>query len=149
MVLSPDVGSVSISQAYAKRLGMHFALIDKRRYSPNKAKVRHLIGNLEGKDVLIIDDMIDTAGTLVNAAEAALKHGAKSVSAVATHSVLSEPALERIRASEIKHILLTDTIFISEQKKLPNMDIVSVADIFGEAIERIHKGESVSALFGF
>ncbi len=149
VVLSPDVGSVSISQAYAKRLGMHFALIDKRRYSPNKAKVRHLIGNLEGKDVLIIDDMIDTAGTLVNAAEAALKHGAKSVSAVATHSVLSEPALERIRASEIKHILLTDTIFISEQKKLPNMDIVSVADIFGEAIERIHKGESVSALFGF
>ena len=149
VVLSPDVGSVSISQAYAKRLGMHFALIDKRRYSPNKAKVRHLIGNLEGKDVLIIDDMIDTAGTLVNAAEAAIKHGAKSISAVATHSVLSEPALERIRASEIKHILLTDTIFISEQKKLPNMDIVSVADIFGEAIERIHKGESVSALFGF
>ncbi|SVB29824.1 uncharacterized protein METZ01_LOCUS182678 [marine metagenome] len=149
VVLSPDVGSVSISQAYAKRLGMHFALIDKRRYSPNKAKVRHLIGNLEGKDVLIIDDMIDTAGTLVNAAEAALKHGAKSVSAVATHSVLSEPALERIRASEIEHILLTDTIFISEQKKLPNMDIVSVSDIFGEAIKRIHKGESVSALFGF
>ena len=149
VVLSPDVGSVSISQAYAKRLGMHFALIDKRRYSPNKAKVRHLIGNLEGKDVLIIDDMIDTAGTLVNASEAALKHGARSVSAVATHPVLSEPALERIRASDIEHILLTDTIFISEQKKLPNMDIVSVADIFGEAIERIHKGESVSALFGF
>ena len=149
VVLSPDVGSVSISQAYAKRLGMHFALIDKRRYSPNKAKVRHLIGNLEGKDVLIIDDMIDTAGTLVNAAEAALKHGAKSVSAVATHPVLSEPALDRIQASEIKHILLTDTIFISEHKKLPNMDIVSVSDIFGEAIKRIHKGESVSALFGF
>jgi ribose-phosphate pyrophosphokinase len=128
---------------------MHFALIDKRRYSPNKAKVRHLIGNLEGKDVLIIDDMIDTAGTLVNAAEAALKHRAKSVSAVATHPVLSEPAIERIRASEIEHILLTDTIFISEHKKLPNMDIVSVSDIFGEAIKRIHKGESVSALFGF
>jgi ribose-phosphate pyrophosphokinase len=149
VVLSPDVGSVSISQAYAKRLGMHFALIDKRRYSPNKAEVKHLIGNLEGKDVLIIDDMIDTAGTLVNAAEAALKHRAKSVSAVATHPVLSEPALERIRASEIEHILLTDTIFISEHKKLPNMDIVSVSDIFGEAIKRIHKGESVSALFGF
>ena len=149
VVLSPDVGSVSISQAYAKRLGMHFALIDKRRYSPNKTEVKHLIGNLEGKDVLIIDDMIDTAGTLVNAAEAALKHRAKSVSAVATHPVLSEPALERIRASEIEHILLTDTIFISEHKKLPNMDIVSVSDIFGEAIKRIHKGESVSALFGF
>ena len=149
VVLSPDVGSVSISQAYAKRLGMHFALIDKRRYSPNKAKVRHLIGNLEGKDVLIIDDMIDTAGTTVNAAEAALKHGAKSVSAVATHPVLSEPALDRIKESGIDHILFTDTIFITEEKKIPKMDIISVAGIFGEAIKRIHKGESVSALFGY
>ena len=149
VVLSPDVGSVSISQAYAKRLGMHFALIDKRRYSPNKAEVKHLIGDLEGKDVLIIDDMIDTAGTLVNAAKAALKHGAITVSAVATHPVLSEPAFERIQSSKIKHILLTDSIFITEPKKLPNMDIVSVANIFGEAIKRIHKGESVSALFGF
>ena len=148
-VLSPDVGSVSISQAYAKRLGMHFALIDKRRYSPNKAEVKHLIGDLEGKDVLIIDDMIDTAGTLINAAKAALSHGAKSISAVATHPVLSEPALDRIKASGIGHILFTDTIFIPEQKKLPNMEIVSVAGIFGEAIKRIHKGESVSALFGF
>ncbi len=149
VVLSPDVGSVSISQAYAKRLGMHFALIDKRRYSPNKAEVKHLIGDLEGKDVLIIDDMIDTAGTLVNAAKAALKHGAITVSAVATHPVLSEPAFERIQSSKIKHILLTDSIFITEPKRLPNMDIVSVANIFGEAIKRIHKGESVSALFGF
>ena len=149
VVLSPDVGSVPISQAYAKRLGMHFALIDKRRYSPNKAEVRHLIGNLKGKDVLIIDDMIDTAGTTVSAAAAAIKHGAKSVSVVATHAVLSDPALERIQKTEIKHILVTDTIFISEEKKLPNMEIVSIADIFGEAIVRIHKGESVSALFDF
>ena len=149
VVLSPDVGSAPISQAYAKRLGMHFALIDKRRYSPNKAEVMHLIGNLDGKDVLIIDDMIDTAGTTVNAAEAALAHGATSVSAVATHAVLSDPALERIQKSEIKHILLTDTIFISAEKKLPNMDVVSVAGIFGEAIKRIHLGESVSALFDF
>ncbi|MDP6684498.1 MAG: ribose-phosphate pyrophosphokinase [Candidatus Marinimicrobia bacterium] len=149
VVLSPDVGSAPISQAYAKRLGMHFALIDKRRYSPNKAEIMHLIGNLDGKDVLIIDDMIDTAGTTVNAAEAALKHGAKSVSAVATHAVLSDPALERIKDSEIKHILLTDTIYISEEKKLANMDVVSVAGIFGEAIKRIHLGESVSALFDF
>ena len=93
--------------------------------------------------------MIDTAGTLINAAKAALKHGAKSVSAVATHPVLSEPSLERIQSSKIKHILLTDSIFITESKKLPNMDIVSVANMFGEAIKRIHKGESVSALFGF
>ena len=109
----------------------------------------HLIGNLSGKDVLIIDDMIDTAGTTVNAAEAALKNGAKSVSAVATHAVLSGPALERIDNSQIKHILFTDTLYIPESKKRENIDVVSVADIFGEAIKRIHKGESVSALFDF
>ena len=149
VVLSPDVGSVPISQAYAKRLGMHFALIDKRRYSPNKAEVMHLIGNLEGKDVLIVDDMIDTAGTTVNAAEAALNHGARSVSAVATHAVLSDPAIDRLKNSKIDHILFTDTIYISEERKLPNIDFVSVAGIFGEAIKRIHKGESVSALFDF
>ena len=149
VVLAPDVGSVPISQAYAKRLGMHFALIDKRRYSPNKAEVMHLIGNLDGTDVLIIDDMIDTAGTTVNAAVAALKHGTNSVSAVATHAVLSDPALDRIKNSEIDHILFTDTISILKKRKLPNIDFVSVAGIFGEAIKRIHKGESVSALFDF
>jgi len=149
VVLSPDVGSVPISQAYARRLGMHFALIDKRRYSPNKAEVMHLIGNLKGKDVLIIDDMIDTAGTTVNAAEAAYNHGARSVSAVATHAVLSNPCTDLIKASNIKQILFTDTIHIPKNKKMDNMDVVSVAGIFGEAISRIHKGESVSALFDF
>jgi len=148
-VLAPDVGSARMSQAYAKRLGMYFALIDKRRYAPNKAEVMHLIGDLKDKDVLIIDDMIDTAGTTVNAANAAKDNGAKSVTAVATHALLSGPAIERIKESAIKKLIVTDTVSIPENKKLDNMEIVSVAQVFGEAIRRVYEGESVSALFKF
>jgi len=148
-VLAPDVGSARMSQAYAKRLEMHFALIDKRRYAPNKAEVMHLIGDLKDKDVLIIDDMIDTAGTTVNAANAAKDNGAKSVTAVATHALLSGPAIERIKDSAIKKLIVTDTVSIPENKKLDNMEIVSVAQVFGEAIRRVYEGESVSALFEF
>ena len=148
-VLAPDIGSAAISQAYAKRLGMHFALIDKRRYAPNQAAISHLIGELKDKDVLIIDDMIDTAGTTVNAAEAAMEQGAKSVTAIATHGVLSGPALDRLRESSIRKIIITDTIETKEKKVLDNMDIVTVADVFGSAINRIHNDESVSALFEF
>ena len=148
-VLAPDVGSARMSQAYAKRLGMYFALIDKRRYAPNKAEVMHLIGDLKDKDVLIIDDMIDTAGTTVNAANAAKDNGAKSVTAVATHALLSGSAIERIKESAIKKLIVTDTVSIPENKKLDNMEIVSVAQVFGEAIRRVYEGESVSALFEF
>ena len=128
---------------------MHFALIDKRRYAPNKAKVSHLIGELDDMDVLIIDDMIDTAGTTVSAAEAAIDKGAKSVTAIATHGVLSGPAINRLKNASIKNIVITDTILISEEKKLDNMNIVTVADVFGAAINRIYNGESVSSLFEF
>ena len=148
-VLAPDIGSAAISQAYAKRLGMHFALIDKRRYAPNQTAISHLIGELKDKNVLIIDDMIDTAGTTVNAAEAAMEQGAKSVTAIATHGVLSGPALDRLRESSIRKIIITDTIETKEKKVLDNMDIVTVADVFGSAINRIHNDESVSALFEF
>ncbi len=147
--LSPDMGSARISQAYAKYLGMHFALIDKRRYAPNKTEVMHLIGDLKGKDVLIIDDMIDTAGTLVNAADAAVENGAKSVTAVATHPLFSGPAVERLEKSPISRFLLTDTVAMPKEKKLNNMQMVTVAEIFAEAINRIHEGESVSSLFEF
>jgi len=149
VVLSPDVGSAAISQAYAKRLKMHFALIDKRRFAPNKAKISHLIGDLKNMNVLIIDDMIDTAGTTVNAAESAIDKGAKSVIAVATHAVLSGSAINRLRESVIEKIVLTDTIMISDKKLLENMKIVTVANVFGSAINRIHNGESVSSLFEF
>ena len=149
VVLAPDVGSAAMSQAYAKRLEMNFALIDKRRFAPNKARVSHLIGELENMDVLIIDDMIDTAGTTVSAAEAAIDKGAKSVTAIATHGVLSGPAIDRLKSSPIENIVVTDTILIPEEKKLENMTIVTVADVFGAAIRRIHNGESVSSLFEF
>ena len=135
------------SQSYAKTLGMHFALIDKRRFAPNQAEVNHLIGELQDMDVLIIDDMIDTAGTTVNAANAAISKGAKSVTAVATHGVLSGPAIERLSDSNIRKIIITDTIQIPENKKINKLKIVSVAKIFGEAVNRVHNGESVSALF--
>ena len=118
VVLAPDVGSAKMSQGYAKNLEMHFALIDKRRYAPNKAEVSHLIGDLSGLDVLIIDDMIDTVGTTVNAAEAALEKGASSVTAIATHGVLSGPAIERLKKSSINKVIVTDTILISEEKFL-------------------------------
>jgi len=146
-ILAPDVGSAAMGQSYARSLGVHFALIDKRRYAPNKAEVSHLIGDLEGKDVLIIDDMIDTAGTTVSAAQAAMDKGAKSVTAVATHGVLSDPAIDRLKEALIKELIITDTISVKKEKQLPNMKIVSVANVFAEAIKRIHNGESVSALF--
>jgi ribose-phosphate pyrophosphokinase len=149
VVLAPDVGSAAISQAYAKRLKMHFALIDKRRFAPNQAKVSHLIGDLDNMDVLIIDDMIDTAGTTVGAANAAMEKGAKSVTAIATHGVLSGPAIERLKCAPIKNLVVTDTIQIPKEKILSNMKIITVADVFGAAINRIHNGESVSALFEF
>ena len=149
VVLAPDIGSAGMSQAYAKRLKMHFALIDKRRYAPNKAEVSHLIGELNDKNVLIIDDMIDTAGTTVNAANAVTEQGAKSVIAVATHGLLSEPAIQRLRDSPIQKIIVTDTIHIPEEKHLDNMEIITVSNVFGDAISRIHNGESVSALFEF
>ena len=149
VVLAPDIGSAGMSQAYAKRLKMHFALIDKRRYAPNKAEVSHLIGELNDKNVLIIDDMIDTAGTTVNAANAVTEQGAKSVTAVATHGLFSEPAIQRLMDSPIQKIIVTDTIHIPEEKHLDNMEIITVSNVFGDAISRIHNGESVSALFEF
>ena len=149
VVLSPDVGSARMSQSYTKKLGMHFALIDKRRYAPNKAEVMHLIGDLSNKDVLIIDDMIDTAGTTVNAANAAIENGANSVTAVATHAILSGPAIDRIKESKINKLIVTDTVAIPESKKLDNMEIVTVSEVFAEAIKRVYDGKSVSALFEF
>ena len=128
---------------------MHFALIDKRRYAPNKAQVMHLIGDLKNKDVLIIDDMIDTAGTTVNAANSAIENGAKSVTAVATHAILSGPAIDRIKDSAISKLIVTDTVSIPENKKLENMQIVTVSEVFAEAIKRVFDGKSVSALFEF
>ena len=149
VVLAPDIGSAKMSQGYAKNLGMHFALIDKRRFAPNQTEINHLIGNLKNMDVLIIDDMIDTAGTLVNAANAALEQGAKSVTAIATHGVLSDPAIDRIKKSDINKIIITDTISIAKHKLIDKLKIMSVSGIFAQAVDRVHNGESVSALFEY
>ena len=149
VVLAPDIGSVKMSQGYAKNLGMHFALIDKRRFAPNQAEISHLIGDLKNLDVLIIDDMIDTAGTLINAASAAHEQGAKSVTAIATHGVLSDPAIDRLKKSKINKIIITDTISIPKHKLFNKLKIMSVSGIFGQAVNRVHNGESVSALFEY
>ncbi len=149
VVLAPDIGSASMSQAYAKRLGMNFALIEKRRIAPNKSKAVHLIGELKDRDVLIIDDMIDTAGTAINAAEKAMDNGAKSVSMVGTHALLSGDAVKRLKESPIERFIFTDTVSLQEEKQLPNTKVVSVGEIFAEAIKRIHNGSSISELFKF
>ena len=149
VVLAPDIGSVKMSQGYAKNLGMHFALIDKRRFAPNQAEVNHLIGDMKNRNVLIIDDMIDTAGTILNASKKAKKEGARSVTVIATHGVLSDPAIDRIEKSNIKKVIITDTISVPKHKLIDKLKIVSVSNIFGQAVDRVHNGESVSALFEF
>jgi ribose-phosphate pyrophosphokinase len=148
VVLSPDIGSNKLSQSYAKKLGIGFALIDKRRNAHNQSEVAHLVGNLEDRHVLIIDDMIDTAGTIFNAASLAKEKGALSVTVAATHAVLSGESIERLSSNNIDKVFLSDTVHIPENKKFEKLTIVSSAKIFADTISRIHKGESVSQLFG-
>lgn len=147
VVLSPDVGSAKMSQAYAKTLGISFALIDKRRPKANQAIVANLVGNLKNKHVLIIDDMIDTAGTICNAAKTAIDNGALSVVAVATHPVLSGPAIERLKASEISKVIVCNTIELEKNKIFDKLEIIDVAHVFGESIQRIVDGTSLSSMF--
>ncbi len=147
VVLAPDVGSAKMGQAYARYLDVSFALIDKRRPSHNKAEVVHLIGELEGKNVMIIDDMIDTAGTICNAAESAMAHGANSVIAVATHGLFSDPATERLMDSPINKIFVTNTTNIIPAGLDSKLEVLSVAKIFAASIDRITAGQSLSSLF--
>ncbi len=148
VIVSPDVGGAERARAYAKRLGGSLALIDKRRPAPNVSEVMHIIGEVEGKNAVIVDDIVDTAGTMVQAAEALMKSGAKSVSACCTHSVLSGPAIERITSSCIEKLVTTNTIPLSEKgKQCKKIHQISVAPLLGEAIYRISKGDSVSSLF--
>tara|TARA_B100000945_G_scaffold314479_1_gene312148 strand:+ start:29 stop:970 length:942 start_codon:yes stop_codon:yes gene_type:complete len=147
VVLAPDVGSAKMSQAYAKSLGISFALIDKRRPKPNETEIANLVGDLKNKEVLIIDDMIDTAGTICNAADAAMENGAISVTAIATHPVLSGPAIDRLSNSKITKIIVCDTIEVPEDKFFDKLEIMSVANVFGEAMKRIIDGTSLSSMF--
>lgn len=147
VVVSPDLGSVTRSRNFAARIGCPLAIIDKRRQRANESEVMNLIGEVRGKRVILVDDMIDTAGTLCNAAKAVMEHGAKSVTACASHGVLSGPALERLRESPIEEVILLDTIELPPEKRLPMIHQLSAAPVFAEAISRINEDKPVSPLF--
>jgi len=148
VVVSPDTGGVERARAFGKRLGASLAIIDKRREGPNEAEVMNIIGNVKGKRIIILDDMIDTAGTVVQAARAMKEAGALEISICCTHPVLSGPALERIEGSEIKEVIVTDTIPLSDRaKNCKKIKVLSVSGILGEAVRRIYYNDSVSSLF--
>lgn len=148
VAVSPDAGGVERTRAFAKRIESSLAIIDKRRSGPNEAKALHLIGDVSNKTAVIIDDMIDTAGTLTQGVDSLIKNGAKRVFAVATHPVLSGPAIARIKESPIEKVWVTDTIPLSDAAKAcGKFEVVSVAPLLAEAIKRIHGNDSVSSLF--
>ena len=147
VVVSPDLGSVNRARTFASRLDAPIAIIDKRRPKPNVSEIMHIIGDIKDKNVLIIDDIIDTAGTLCNAANALKERGARSVRACATHGILSGPAVERIRDSAIEELVLLDTVPLTAEKTLDKIQVETVAPIFAQAIQRIYSDQSVSILF--
>ena len=146
--VSPDAGGVERARAYSKRLNASLAIIDKRRERANESEVMHIIGDVAGKDCIIVDDMVDTAGTLCNAAHALMEYGARRVVACATHAVLSGPALRRIEESPLAEMVVTNTIPASpEARKISKIRPISIAPLLAEAIRRIHSSDSVSSLF--
>ena len=147
VIVSPDHGSVTRARNMAKPFNVPIAIIDKRRPEPNKSEIMNIIGDIEGKNCLIVDDMIDTAGTICNAAKALMDLGAKSVRAAATHAVLSGPAIERIEASPIQEMVLLNTIPLTEEKKIDKIKVLSVGELFAEIIKRVQTNTPVSGLF--
>lgn len=148
VVVSPDAGGVERARIYSKALGCGLAIIDKRRDKPNVSQVLHLIGDVKGKKAILVDDMIDTAGTLCNAAQAVMDHGATEVVAAATHGVFSGPAMERINNSALSKVLVSDTISQAERQKLcDKLEVLGMGRLLGEAVKRIHHGDSISSLF--
>lgn len=148
VVVSPDLGSVTRARNFAARFDAPLAIVDKRRQKANVCEVMNIIGDVKDKDVILVDDMIDTAGTLCNAAKAIMeKGGAKSVTACATHGVLSGPAIQRIRDSVIKEVVLLDTIALPEEKQIDKITVLPVAPVFAQAIQRIYEDSPISPLF--
>ena len=148
VAVSPDVGSIKMARAYAKRISSGLAIIDKRRVSPEKAEAIHIMGEVEGKNVIIVDDMIATGSSLIEAVEALKKAKAKAIYAAIAHGILSGPAIERIEQCKgLEKLLITDSVPLSEGKKHPKIEVLSVASLLAEAIKRIHNEESVSCLF--
>ncbi|HHW22855.1 MAG TPA: ribose-phosphate pyrophosphokinase [Clostridiaceae bacterium] len=147
VVVSPDIGSVGRSRRFAEKLDVPLAIIDKRRPKANVCEIMNIIGDVKGKRVILVDDLIDTAGTVVNAANALKDMGATEVYACCTHGVLSGPAIDRIRTSAIKELVTLNTIPLTNEKKISKITVLSVADVFAEAIERIYGDMSISSLF--
>jgi ribose-phosphate pyrophosphokinase len=147
VVVSPDAGGVERARAFAKRLGTSLAIMDKRRTAPNEAKIMHVIGEVRGRDVILLDDMIDTAGSITQAVEALRQEGARQIVASCTHAVLSGQALERLERSEIEEVVVTNTIPLRDERICKKITVLSVAPLLGEAIRRIHTETSVSSLF--
>ncbi len=148
VVVSPDVGSIKMARAYAKRMRAALAVIDKRRDSPEKTEVMNILGDIAGKNVVIVDDIVATGSSLVEAAEALARAGAKSVRAAISHGVLSGPAIERIeKAQALQELAITDSIPLEGPRRHPRIRVLSIAELLGEAIRRIHNEESVSCLF--
>ena len=150
VAVSPDLGSVTRARTFATRLGCPLAIVDKRRQKANVSEVMNIIGDVRGKKVILIDDMVDTAGTLCNSAQALIdKGGATEVFACATHGVLSGPAIERLQNSCIKELILLDTIPLPPEKAIPKITLLPVAPLFAEAIERIYEDKPVSTMYTF
>ena len=147
VVVSPDLGSVTRARNFAQRLDAPIAIIDKRRPRANVAEVMNIIGDIKGKTAILVDDMIDTAGTITNGAQALIDRGAKKVYACCTHGVLSGPAIERIKNSCIDKLIMLDTIQLTDDKKIDKIKTISVAPIFGEAIDKVYEETSISTLF--
>ncbi|MEJ2081604.1 MAG: ribose-phosphate pyrophosphokinase [Acidobacteriota bacterium] len=146
-IVSPDSGGVERARFYAKYLKANLAIIDKRRVADNEAEVMNIVGDVGGRDVIIVDDLIDTGGTIVNATKEMRKMGARRLFAAATHGVLSGPAIGRLQESEFEQVLVTNTVPLSEEKRIPKIRVLSVAHLLGEAIKSIHEETSVSRLF--
>ncbi|MDD5731045.1 MAG: ribose-phosphate pyrophosphokinase, partial [Candidatus Omnitrophica bacterium] len=148
VIVSPDVGGIKMARAYAKRMGAGLAIIDKRRDSPEKTEVMHILGEVENKNAILVDDLIATGSSLIEGAEALKKAKCKSIYAAVSHGVLSGPAIERVeKCKELKELIITDSIPLDDNKKHPRIKVLSVANLLGEAIKRIHNEESVSSLF--
>lgn len=148
VIVSPDAGGVERARAFAKRLNCTIAIVDKRREKANECEIMNVIGDVKGKDTLLLDDMVDTAGTLAQAASALMSEGARKVSAACSHAVLSGPALDRINASPIEELIVTNTIPLnSKTEKCKKITVLSIAGLLGEAIKRIHEETTLSTLF--
>jgi ribose-phosphate pyrophosphokinase len=147
VVVSPDVGGIKMARAYAKRLDAPLAIVDKRRVSDRETQVMNLIGEVKGRDVVIVDDLVSTGGSLVEAVKALKKEGAQKIYAAITHPVLAGSAIEKIENSDLQELVVSNSIPVPKNKQTSKIKVLSIAPLLGEAIRRIHLGESVSSLF--